>query len=96
MKFNCVKSQKVFYMPPIATHPCEIVIVEVKNSDDVEKVVEIFKARIELGANITNYPESATGWKLYAQVHQNGNYVCMIVLPKGYVVPDNVFELLNK
>ena len=89
-------SQQLFYMPPIATHPCEIVIVEVKNSEDVEKVVEIFQARMALGANITNYPESAAGWKLYAQVHQSGNYVCMIVLPEGYVIPENVFELLNK
>ena len=28
-------NQKAFYMPPIATHPCEIVLVEVKNGADV-------------------------------------------------------------
>lgn len=84
-------SQQVFYMPPIATHPCEIVLVEVQNKEDVEAVKEIFRARIELGANISNYPESAEGWQLYAQVQSSGNFVCMIVLPKGNVIPENVF-----
>ena len=82
-------------MPTIATYPCEIFMVEVKNSDDVQKVVDILQARINLGANITNYPESASGWQLYAEVHQSGNYVCMIVLPEGYFITDNVFDLLN-
>ena len=84
-------SQQAFYMPPIVTHPCEIALVEVKNSADIEKVVDIFKARIALGADNTTYPESAAGWKLYAQVQQSGNFVCMIVLPEGYVIPENVF-----
>ena len=89
-------NQKVFYMPPIATHPCEIVLVEVKNSADIQAVVDIFKARIDMGANNDSYPESAAGWQLYAEVHQSGNYVCMIVLPEGNVIPDNVFDLLKK
>ena len=84
-------NQQAFYMPPIVTHPCEIVLVEVKNSEDVQKVVDIFRARIESGAANTSYPESAAGWQKYAQVHQSGNFVCMIVLPEGYVIPENVF-----
>ena len=84
-------SQQAFYMPPIATHPCEIVLVEVKNDSDVQTVADIFQARIDLGADNTNYPESAAGWQLYAQVQRSGNYVCMIVLPEGYVIPENVF-----
>ena len=84
-------SQQAFYMPPIVTHPCEIVLVEVKNNADVEAVVEIFQARIALGADNTTYPESAAGWKQFAQVQQSGNFVCMIVLPEGYVVPVNVY-----
>ena len=84
-------SQQVFYMPPIVTHPCEIVLVEVKNSEDVQKVVEIFHARIEQGADNTSYPESAAGWRQYAQVQQSGNFVCMIVLPEDYVIPESVF-----
>ena len=85
-------SQQAYYMPPIATHPCEIVLVEVKNTADVQTVAEIFQARIDIGADNTNYPESAAGWKLYAQVQMSGNFVCMIVLPEGYVIPENVFE----
>ena len=86
-------SQQVFYMPPIATHPCEIVLVEVKDAANVQAVVDIFQARIDLGADNTTYPESAAGWQLYAQVQCSGNYVCMIVLPEGYVIPENVFDL---
>jgi hypothetical protein len=84
-------SQQAFYMPPIATHPCEIVLVEVANSEDVQAVVDIFQARIDLGSDNTNYPESADGWKNYAQVQQSGNFVCMIVLPGSNVIPENVF-----
>ena len=86
-------SQQVFYMPPIATHPCEIVLVEVTNDADVQTVAEIFQARIDMGADNTNYPESAAGWRLYAQVQTSGNFVCMIVLPEGYVIPANVFQV---
>ena len=86
-------SQQAFYMPPIATHPCEIVLVEVKDAANVQTVADIFQARIDLGADNTTYPESAAGWQTYAQVQQSGNFVCMIVLPKGYNIPENVFEL---
>ena len=86
-------SQQAFYMPPIATHPCEIVLVEVKDAANVQAVVDIFQARIDLGADNTTYPESAAGWQLYAQVQCSGNFVGMIVLPEGYVVPENVFDL---
>ena len=85
-------SQQACYMPPIVTHPCEIVLVEVKNDADVQTVAEIFQARIDMGADNISYPESAAGWQLYAQVQKSGNFVCMIVLPEGYVIPENVFE----
>ena len=86
-------SQQAFYMPPIATHPCEIVLVEVKDAANVPAVADIFQARIDLGADNTTYPESAAGWQLYAQVQCRGNFVCMIVLPEGYVMPEDVFDL---
>ena len=86
-------SQQAFYMPPIATHPCEIVLAEVKDAANVQAVADIFRARIDLGSDNTSYPESAAGWQRFAQVHQSGNFVCMIVLPEGYVVPENVFGL---
>ena len=86
-------NQQAFYMPPIVTHPCEIVLVEVKDAADVQAVADIFRARIAQGADNTTYPESAAGWQSYAQVQQSGTFVCMIVLPAGYVVPENVFSL---
>ena len=86
-------SKSAYYMPPIATHPCEIVLVEVKDAANVQAVVDIFQARIDLGADNTTYPESAAGWQLYGQVQCSGNFVCMIALPEGYVVPENVFDL---
>ena len=90
---NIELNQQVFYMPPIATHPCEIVMVEVKNSQDVQTVVDLFRQRIEMGADDTSYPESAAGWRMYAQVQYSGNYVCMIVLPEGYVIAENLFAI---
>ena len=90
---NIELNQQVFYMPPIATHPCEIVMVEVKNSQDVQMVADLFRQRIEMGADDTSYPESAAGWRMYAQVQYSGNYVCMIVLPEGYVIAENVFAI---
>ena len=89
---NIELSQQSFYMPPVVTHPCEIVLVEVKNSSHVPAVEEIFQKRIDAGADNTNYPESADGWRLYAQVQKSGNFVCMIVLPEGYTIPENIFE----
>lgn len=86
-------SQKAFYMPPIATHPCEIVLAEAKSEEDARKVEEIFKARIELGADNTTYPDSAEGWAKNAQVQRSGCFVCMIVLPEPYTIPENVFAL---
>lgn len=83
--------QQVYYMPPIVTHPCEIVLVEAQNDADAKAVADIFQARIDMGAADTTYPESAAGWKLYAQVQKSGNFVCMIVLPEGHVIPENVF-----
>lgn len=85
-------NQQAYYMPPIATHPCEIVLVEVANSADVQTVADIFQKRITMGADNTTYPESAAGWAQFAQVHKSGNFVAMIVLPEGYVIPENVFE----
>ena len=39
---NIELNQQAFYMPPIATHPCEIVLVEVKDSANVQAVADIF------------------------------------------------------
>ena len=90
---NIELNQQAFYMPPIATHPCEIVMVEVKNGADAKAVAEIFQTRIDRGAADTTYPENAAGWQKFAQVQQSGNFVAMIVLSEAYIIPENIFEL---
>jgi len=86
-------SQLAFYMPPVVTAPCEIVMAEVADAEDMQAVKDIFQARIDKGAADTTYPESALGWQSQAQVQSSGNFVCMIVLPETHVIPENVFEL---
>lgn len=88
-------AQLAMYMPPVVTHPCEIVLAEVKNSEDVQSVIDIFQARIDAGAAETEYPESAEGWKQFAEVQTEGNFVGMLVLPKDYIIPENVFEIIK-
>ena len=83
--------QTVAYMPMITAVACEIVMVECAKAADVDTVKELFQARIDMGASSSNYPESAAGWKQFAQVQKSGNFVCMIVLPEGNVIPENVF-----
>ena len=45
-----------------------LIAVCTKKTDDVQTVADIFQTRIDIGADNTNYPESAAGWQLYAQV----------------------------
>lgn len=87
-------AQQAFYMHPISATPCEIALAETKNVEDAQRVADIFQARINQGATDTFYPENAKGWQTNAQVYQSGCFVCMIVLPTGYAVPENVFALV--
>lgn len=84
-------NQSVFYIHPITGFACEIMLVEVANEDDLQAVIDIFEGRIALGTNETFYAETAALWKTNAQVQNFGNYVCMIALPNGYEIPENVF-----
>lgn len=87
------RTQTVAYIAPVTGFATEIVLVEVTNEEDVDSMEEIFEARIKKGASDTTYPETAIHWATNGQVHTYGNYVCMIVLPEGYHIPENVFEL---
>lgn len=85
--------QQALYFPPIFGFANEIMLVEVTNKNDVDAVKDIFQARIDRGASDTTYPENAEPWAKRAQVQVDGRYICMIVLPEGYVIPENVFAL---
>lgn len=85
--------EKTLYVHPIGI-ACEIALVKVKNSEDIEKVKTIFEQRIEKGIeSIMCDSESQDVWRRRAKVQTKGKYVCMIVLPDGYVIPENVFEI---
>ncbi len=84
--------QTVAYMAPVTGFATEIVLVELTSKEDVSAMKKIFEARIETGSDDSTYPETAIHWANRAQVHTYGNYVCMIVLPEGYIIPENVFQ----
>lgn len=86
------RKQTVAYLAPVTGFATEIVLVEVCNKDDVAAMKDIFQTRIETNASDTTYPETAIYWANHGQVHTYGNYVCMIVLPEGYHIPENVFK----
>lgn len=87
------RKQTVAYLAPVTGFATEIVLVEVSKKDDVSAMKDIFQARITANASDTTYPETAIHWANHGQVHTYGNYVCMIVLPEGYQIPENVFEI---
>ncbi len=86
-------SQMKFYAPPITGYGCEVMLVEVKNPDDVKAVQDVFQARIDSAINGGACDASAGAvWEANAQIQTSGNYVAMVVLPDGFTVPENVFE----
>ena len=85
--------QKAFYFPPIAGFACEIALVEVEDSKDVEKVKQIFNYRIKTGATTEGCdPGLEEVWERNAKVQSDGNYVCMVALPDEYKIPQKVFS----
>ena len=80
------------YLPPVTGYACEILLVEVAE-DDVDAAKAILQDRIDSGANDTGYPENAVLWQNNAQIQTQGNCLCMIALPDGCTIPENVFSL---
>ena len=79
--------QLVAYFPPVMGASYEVVMAEVENSADVDKVKAILQGRIDTIVNDTSYPDNAAGWKAGAAVYVNGNYVVLSVLPEGIEKP---------
>lgn len=80
------------YLPPVTGYACEILLVEVAEGD-VDAAKAILQDRIDSGAGDTGYPENAVLWQNNAQVQVQGNCLCLIALPDGYTIPENVFAL---
>ncbi|MGN0687170.1 MAG: DUF4358 domain-containing protein [Oscillospiraceae bacterium] len=89
-------NQMVLYVPPVVGYPCEIMLAEAKYRIDADHAEEVFQERIERAASDTDYPENSEGWVTRAEVQRDGFYVAMIVLPEGYTIPRNVFDLVGE
>ena len=85
-------SRVQLYLPPVTGYACEILLVEVAEGD-VDAAKAILQDRIDSGANDTGYPENAVLWQNNAQIQVQGNCLCLIALPDGYTIPENVFAL---
>ena len=79
--------QKVAYFHPVLGAPCEVVMLEVTNSADVDAAKDALQSRIDQAAGDTFYTDNAEGWKNNAQVYVSGNYVVLSVLPNGVDKP---------
>ena len=77
-------NQKTIYTTMISAAVCEIALVEVKNASDVQKVKDIFQARIDTQVGTDDapgaawYPETIEGWKNDSRIVDHGNFVMLI------------------
>ena len=82
-------SQCGVYTATISASVGELALVEVKDAADVQKVKDIFQARIDyqVGDEKTPggawYPESIEGWKNGSRIVSNGNFVMLVALSTG-------------
>lgn len=92
-------NQRAIYTTMISSAVCEFALVEVKNTSDVQKVKDIFQARIDAQVGTDDapggawYPASIEGWKTGSRIVSKGNYVMMIVFPDG---ADQIVADFNK
>ena len=73
-------NQYKFALSPVTNGPVEVDIVEVKNHDDVQKVMDIFQARVDSLSEDDTYPENAAAWKNNSRITSRGNLVILAVL----------------
>lgn len=77
--------QRNVYIAAISAAVGEIALVEVENTEDVQKVKDIFQARIDYqvgdDANPGGawYPETIEGWKTKSHIASNGNFIMLAV-----------------
>ena len=71
-------------LSPVTNGPVEVDIVEVKNAEDVQKVIDIFQARVDSLSEDDTYPENAAAWKNNSRITSRGNLVILAVLTDYY------------
>lgn len=81
--------QQAIYTTMMSAAVCEIAVVEVKNAADVQKVKDIFQARVDYQVGTDDapggawYPASIEGWKTGSRIVSKGNYVMLVAFPDG-------------
>lgn len=91
-------NQCAAYMAMISAAVGEIALVEVQNADDVQKVKDIFQARIDYQVGDDEnpggawYPQTIEGWKSGSRIVSNGNFVMLVALYEG---ADDVVDSFN-
>ena len=86
-------NQQAYYMPPIATHPCEIVLVEVKNDADVQAAVSAGPEKLGESGRLL-FREPGTGPVIRVMVEAQTLEICQecvdsvidVICSKGHVV----------
>ena len=69
----------------ISAVACEVSMVEVSNADDVQKVKDIFQARIDQQVDSgAQYPETIDAWQNDSDIIVRGNCVCLFVMPADF------------
>lgn len=85
-------NQMVIFQPFMGAVVCEIALIEVANSSDVEAVKSILQGRID--AQVDGgawYPESIDGWANNSRIEVQGNYIMMI----AHMYCDEILDLFR-
>lgn len=91
-------NQCAVYTAMISASVGEIALVEVQNADDVQKVKDIFQARIDYQVGDDEnpggawYPDTIEGWKSGSRIVSNGNFV---MLAATYEKSDDIVAAFN-
>lgn len=72
-------------LSPVTGAPNEVVLLEVENSADVQKVVDILQKAADEGAAESDGTDSANAaaWKDNFSITTDGNYICLAVFMNG-------------
>lgn len=85
---------KQFYagVAPVTNAPFEIILVEVANTDDVQKMIEIFQNRADRAAKDEAYPENAAAWLNEVKITSRDHYVFLAVLMNNEVPAEFILD----
>lgn len=91
-------NQCAVYTAMISASVGEIALVEVQNAGDVQKVKDIFQARVDYQVGDDEnpggawYPQTIEGWKDGSRIVSNGNFVMLVAT---YEKSDDVVAAFN-